>query len=68
MDPIDLAKESDTWCMAFSLNYGLWSHFFVALRCLLSSVTYIIRAWDCSRYVFCSVVICEMLCFCNFHV
>jgi len=32
MHPIDLAKYSDPWCVASSLNYDLWSNIFVALN------------------------------------
>jgi hypothetical protein len=31
MDPIDLAKDRDTWCVARSLNYDSWSHFSLPL-------------------------------------
>jgi len=44
MDPVDPAKDCDTWCVA-SISILICGHFFRAFRSRLSSVTYIIRAW-----------------------
>ena len=34
MDVIDLAKYRDTWCVASSYSYDLWSHFLLPLDVL----------------------------------
>jgi hypothetical protein len=46
MDWIDLAKDRDTHVVWPPVTVIIFGHSFVALRCLLSSLTYTIRAWN----------------------